>query len=217
MNLQKLYKLSGISLTELLVSSILIGVVMTGVMGFSYAIKAIEQTSDAKSQATIRATSIMSFMRRDASLAVGNPNDPGVTTWATNAPAISSICFRHDVNETPFNYTDDDWVCYAHNAAFLLFRCVHSAAGHVMVDNPGLPCTTMAQCCTNSGEEFEVGQLDPNAYDLSVPDTFYTVTGNVERIDLHVTTTEVDTGGGAFADPVISFDASVDPVMHTAL
>lgn len=104
---------NALTLTELLVASILIGIVVTGVGVFSITIKRIE---DSTSKATILATettAVMSDMTRNASLAIGWQGNPGIVVNGT-----SWIAFRQDQNAspTPGVYTDDTWVIYVHSS-----------------------------------------------------------------------------------------------------
>ncbi|MCA9408551.1 MAG: prepilin-type N-terminal cleavage/methylation domain-containing protein [Candidatus Omnitrophica bacterium] len=127
-------KKNGVTLTELLVSTILIGIVMIGIVGFNFAIKDFQEKSDKASSAAIKAASALSFLRKDAELAVGNALDSGVLIfYDTPSAPRSTICFRHDStnnipNNTPKDYTDDEWFCTTHGHSFDLHRCGPLAA-----------------------------------------------------------------------------------------
>lgn len=126
--------LKGVTLTELLVSTILIGIVMVGVVGFNLLIKNFQDSSNKGTSIAIKAASALSFLRKDAGLAVGNALDSGVLTFFdTPSAPRSTICFRHDStnsapNNTPKDYTDDEWFCTTHGHSFDLHRCGPLAA-----------------------------------------------------------------------------------------
>lgn len=98
---------SGITLTELLVASILIGIVMIGVASFSVSIQQLQTATNRSSLIAMRATAAMNRMAKDAYTAVGDEADRGVETRGTQ-----SVCFRQDDDNDPSSYTGDIWVCY---------------------------------------------------------------------------------------------------------
>ncbi|MBF0384673.1 MAG: type II secretion system protein [Candidatus Omnitrophica bacterium] len=137
-----------ITLTELLVASVLIGIVMLGVITFSFTVKNIQVSTQRSSSLSAKIASAMSYLRQDAYSAVGyfdpgwsEPNNPpgisaGVYKGFT-APTNSSICFRHDTDGDPSLFTTDQWRCYFAQSGgpsidgnllcgpegFLLWRC----------------------------------------------------------------------------------------------
>ena len=68
-------KKNGITLTELLVASVMIAVVMVGVASFSLAIKNLQQSTSRSVLVALRAKSAMARLVKDASLAVGHELD----------------------------------------------------------------------------------------------------------------------------------------------
>lgn len=126
---------NGLTFTELLVASILIGIVMIGIASFSFVVKQIQGATNRSALLSMRLGGAINYIRRDALLAVGDPSSPGIDTYS--AGADRSICFRHDTNN-PASYADDTWVCYYYGPpANVLKRC----------DNPIIrPPTTNGQC-----------------------------------------------------------------------
>lgn len=132
----------GLSLTELLVATILIGIVMVGVASFSSVVKQLQSTTDRSTILHLKTSAAMSFIRKDALLATGDPSSPGVLTY-TSPPTIGSICFRHDVND-PTSYGEDIWVCYFYESPNFLRRCYDTPAVNVPVQS-NIQCNTAAQ------------------------------------------------------------------------
>jgi len=102
----------GVTLTELIVASMLIGIVMAGVTGFSVTVKDFEDHSQKATLLSMRTATAMHQITKDISLAVGNHLQRGVQTPSVDPVGIYSLCARHDTSLTPEDYTDDEWVCY---------------------------------------------------------------------------------------------------------
>lgn len=129
-----------LTLTELLVSTVLIAIVMVGVASFSSVIKQLQSTTDKSGLLSMRLAAAMNRMGRDALLTVGDPSSPGIQTYS-NA-GTRSICFRSDVND-PLTYADDKWICYFYDSGGtnILKRCDNP-------DPPSIPPAADAQCDT---------------------------------------------------------------------
>ncbi|MCA9401242.1 MAG: hypothetical protein KC713_06420 [Candidatus Omnitrophica bacterium] len=104
--MNKSFNQFGLTLTELLLSTILVGFVMAGIAVFSVNIKNIHDTSNKSVLVAGWASSALTHIRRNGILAIGDHNDQGVQTDATY------ISFRQDRNQTPSNYDDDIWLIY---------------------------------------------------------------------------------------------------------
>lgn len=127
-----------LTLTELLVSTILIAIVMVGVASFSFVIKQLQSTTDKSGLLSMRLAAAMNRMGRDALLTVGDPASPGIQTYS-NA-GTRSICFRNDVND-PLTYADDKWTCYFYDSGGtnILKRCEN-------LDPSSIPPAADVQC-----------------------------------------------------------------------
>ena len=119
----------GLTLTELLVAAILMGIVMVGLISVNYAIRRMENST---SEATILAMQTAAAMRhitRNGLLAVGHEADPGIRYDLTTPPSVSYLSFRQDVAATPADFTDDIWVIYTDaGEANRLYTCRQSAS-----------------------------------------------------------------------------------------
>lgn len=149
-------KKNGMTLTELLMASVLVGIVMLGVASFSVSLNQFQNSTDKSTLIAMKTKAAMARINRDALLAVGDATDPGVYSW-TNGSNRNSICFRHDLANTPADYSDDTWTCYFHGNSFNVTRCVDPAAG------PPPACTNNGQCCGGATEQSPLLQLADNA------------------------------------------------------
>ncbi|MCD4779384.1 MAG: prepilin-type N-terminal cleavage/methylation domain-containing protein [Candidatus Omnitrophica bacterium] len=100
----------GLTLTELIVATVMIAIVMVGVAAFTFAVKSIQGTSRKASITSMRLAAVMSKLRKDAMLAVGDINNLGIVS--NNTGDDRGLCFRHDADNDPATYTGDQWVCY---------------------------------------------------------------------------------------------------------
>lgn len=184
----KIKQKKALSLTELLVSSVLIGIVMVGVAAFSLATK---QTRDSTSRATvlsIQTAAALNFITADAMRAVGDNANRGVVTGTQGTER--SICFRHDVND-PTSYADDTWQCYFSNAT-LLYRCTAPTAGV-----PPAPTDFASGCNQGNGAVFLV-QLSQTDFAAVVDDA---ATQRFQYISISLNTIYNPADG---ADPILN-------------
>ena len=118
----------GMSLTELIVASILVGIVMLGVISFTSSLKSIQGSTSNSTIPSVKLASVMFEISKDASLAIGDATDPGVEE--DDVGPAQSLCFRQDndgagtANNTPDDYTDDTWVCYLLDNTNTLHKCI---------------------------------------------------------------------------------------------
>lgn len=104
----------GITLAELLVASVMIGIVIVGVASFSLAIRNMENSTNRTVVISLKTKTAMAILVKDASLAVGDPLDNGIATY--DVGGNRSICFRQDADNEPSTYTGDLWTCYFQDA-----------------------------------------------------------------------------------------------------
>ncbi len=123
------------TLTELLVSVVLIGIVMLGMVSIDYATKQSQQTTTRLGLVAIRTGAMMLNISKALSLATGDKTNVGIKASAAASPfnGPTDLCVRQDLNgletpnNTPNDLTDDTWRCYT---TFLrqLFACRLPAA-----------------------------------------------------------------------------------------
>ena len=190
----------GLTLTELLVATILIGIVMTGVSAFSVFVK---QTRDSTGKGTILAVqtaTAMHYLAADANKAVGDSGNRGVVSGGP------SICFRHDTNN-PASYTDDTWACYWYYNVFnALWKCVDRNEGAT------IPPTDFTDCQTGTGE-VKLVTLDPAAtnYFAVVDDA----NGRFDYVDITLNTiANPAQAASTIANPTYKLFTRVSPPAH---
>jgi len=202
----------GITLTELLVASVMIGVVMMGVASFAVAIKNLHRSTDKTVIISLRTKAAMARITGDATLAVGHEGNRGIIPFSGGTHL--SICFRHDTNNIPGDYLDniDGWECYYRNSANNdLMIC----GGPRLL--AGVPVTTDvggAQACATGvvGDEFILA-LDP------ADNVFYTIVETGGRLDfVDITLSTIFDDARAFHDvnnPRYSTNTQVVPFGHS--
>ncbi len=110
------------TLTELLISTIIIGIIMIGVVSSDSAVRKNAQNQNASTLLTLNTRAIVNVIINNAALISGYKNDEGYSVTP------NGFCFRQDINGTPVDYTDDQWMCYT-VVASALRSCVKAAAG----------------------------------------------------------------------------------------
>lgn len=187
----------GLTLTELLVATILIGIVMTGVAAFSVFIKQARDSTGKGTILAVQTATAMHYLAEDANKAVGDSSARGV---AFTSP--ESICFRHDVSD-PAVYTDDIWACYWYNAASdALWKCA----------SLGAPAASFGDC-NPGGAAIKLVTLDPAAAQyFSVVDD---ADGRFAYVDITLNTI-ADPGPAAstIANPTYQLFTRVSPPAH---
>lgn len=100
----------GITLTELLVAGILIGIVMLGVISVSFAIKKMQETTNKAALLAMRATGVVTHMTKNVAMAVGYQDDPGIVVDDDGVNQWVSI--RQESGDDVGRFDDDDWFIY---------------------------------------------------------------------------------------------------------
>ena len=100
---------SGLTLTELVIASILVGIVMVGIFSVDFALRGSRAAASDDSLLAMKTWATMEHISKNAKLAVGNIVNPGVAAASGN----NYLCFRQDTATTPDDYSDDIWRCYS--------------------------------------------------------------------------------------------------------
>ena len=152
---------SGFTLAELLVTTVLIGVVMLGISSIDVALHQLERGTSRNSLMAMRTNALMFHIREHARLTTGDANNPGAICMPEN-PVGSGECSnathiwirREDPNVAPAlqtaNYNDDVWVMY-HLSGTSFFFCDRVTAGN----NDPTPITA----CPGGATEENLGSL----------------------------------------------------------
>jgi Tfp pilus assembly protein PilE len=100
---------SGLTLTELVIASILVGIVSIGIFSVDYALRGSRAAASDDSILAMKTWATMEHITKNAKLAVGDITNPGIIAPSGN----NYLCFRQDTATTPNDYTDDLWRCYS--------------------------------------------------------------------------------------------------------
>lgn len=173
---------SGLTLMELLISIIIVGVIMMGVVSSDYAIRKHSDSATNSASASINLQGYVAHILNNASLAIGNAADKGILIGAEIAD-VNSFCIR--IASTP------TWRCYTGLGAGSLYTCTKAAAGTCTAVDTGYTSlgtvssvvptftlnsavgtsqvvfgvtVTVADTSTSTGTRSLSGSLSPSAY-----------------------------------------------------
>lgn len=160
-----------ITLTELIVATIIIGIIMLGVSSVDYVIRKSKVTTSKSAQIATQAASMMNHITRSVSLAIGDKNNPGIEIWrGIGTDNITNLCIRQDVNGTPGNYCDDIWVRYGHGDSKNLFVTLATTPDTL---NPECPSQCSLEDPPAQGgteDAFPLGHIQDLQYTFVNPD-----------------------------------------------
>lgn len=205
----------GLSLTELLVASMLIGIVMLGVVGFNVAITSLSETSRKSSVGSIQTAATMARLKRDIENVVGDVNNPGILenpSIISNGDRVVTLAIRQEAG-TPEDYSDDNWVCWAVGVSGDLKRCVNPP--HFVNGRPNPPKQATVQECTGiPWQNYCVDFLKTNNIDFM--DVNRDTDGRILYIDLtlsYLANTEKDVH--LLSNPETIYRTRINPSMTT--
>ena len=108
---------TGLTLTELLVATILMGIVMLGIVSVDFGIKQMTKKISQTALLKMYTSSVLQRIAQDAASMTGDwPGGPCDLGFQTQGP--SRFFFRQDIdssgalNNTPGDCSDDSWICY---------------------------------------------------------------------------------------------------------
>ncbi len=134
----------GMTLTELMVSVILVGLIMLGIASVDFATKQSQQTTTRSGLVAMQTGAMMLDIVKNVSMATGTFSNPGIrssqvpTSHPCYAPLLD-LCVRRDINSsgvnnnTPTDFSDDNWVCYRRVAINnSLYTCIRAGFGECL-------------------------------------------------------------------------------------
>jgi len=180
--IKKINNVTALTLTELLVSCVLMGVVMVGIAGYSATVKRMYDTTDKQTILAMQAASAVASVERNASMSFGfqDTTNPNFSYVQNLANPISYWSFRADPNNTPTIYTDDVWsITYKWNAGanqYDLYTCFQQeGVGPGLGSTPDVaqaPCgVNRIRMLGNSVQAFSINRVidpSPSALDMYV-------------------------------------------------
>ncbi len=120
-----------LTLTELIIASVLVSMVIAGVVNTDFAIRRIDKNTNQDSQLSLATTNMAELIRYDVRRTHGyidnalNSAKTGINVDIPN----HTVCFRYDIQVagqyTPKNYADDNWSCYTQPAGnTAVYQCL---------------------------------------------------------------------------------------------
>ncbi|MBF0531809.1 MAG: prepilin-type N-terminal cleavage/methylation domain-containing protein [Candidatus Omnitrophica bacterium] len=194
---------NALTLIELLVASILVGIVMLGIVSFSQTMKQMHVTTQRSAVPAARVAAALAQITADAHTAIGNAADPGICVNAANCLDFSNytdlLCFRR---ANPAG-NPTDWVCYQRDNQNRIWRCPVALGGVLQcAAEAGAYAKPFLQTSTNA--PFYTIVNTTTSTDTSVSKTFY--------LTLTLTTREFP---GQAVDPMqnpeVSLETNVTP------
>ena len=144
---QRIFCLKGMTLTEILVATMLVAIVMLGAVSVDYAVRNARKSASQDASLTMRTQATMLLISRDANAAVGDASDPGIV----DSPAVGALCIRKEKGGDINTYSDDEWTCYWQNGTNI-YRCLKDIATGPTQCNTGDPVVGTASVdCPNGG------------------------------------------------------------------
>lgn len=99
-----------ITLLELIIAISLLAVIILGVSAFDIAGRSFLMSSERRSQILNEQTFILEHLSKNINNVVGDASSPGIVI--SIGGGVSRLDLRHEVNDTPGDYSDDEWVRY---------------------------------------------------------------------------------------------------------
>jgi type II secretory pathway pseudopilin PulG len=124
------FRKNAMTLTELIIASVLMGIMMVGLVSVDLAVRNSRATATADTAVAIQTQAAMLRITNDAMKAVGNSSNPGVSS------AAGFLCFRHDTDNDPNTFSGDTWVCYDKDENDI-DRCTPSVPEHCTLSSTG--------------------------------------------------------------------------------
>ena len=109
------------TLIELLVATMLMGIVMLGIVSVDFAVRRMQKNVSKDTFVTMRTSATLLDISKNAAAMTGDQNNSGF-----NNGVSSRFCFREDINSsgvsnlTPDSYGDDNWICYQQSVTSIL-------------------------------------------------------------------------------------------------
>lgn len=102
---------NGLTLAELFVSTVIIGIIMMGVVSVDFALRSTEQQQSRSSIVSIRTSAVLEDIVKTASQAYGDAASQCIQLGNITTNSTNYICVYRDYG-SPSDYSDDNWQCY---------------------------------------------------------------------------------------------------------
>ena len=118
-----LKKNKSLTLTELIVSAVLMGIVSIGAVAIDLSLRNMRQATSRNAIVAMRTSAVMADITRYASQATGHATNMGIRDMSNNH---RTLCIRWEdpATQTPADYSDDKAVCYSlEDDSRNIYRC----------------------------------------------------------------------------------------------
>lgn len=207
--------IKGLSLTELLVASALIGIVMLGVVGFNVAITTMQNTTMSATSGAISAATAISILRRDIQEAIGDSNNPGILESHPNGSTEHLLAIRTENGNppTPDDYSDDNWTCWSATDADPVLRRNFQPV-YFQNNRPNPPNSNFTlDNCTQSlrSQQVNIPLSDSDFFSIQP-----NATGGISSVELTISTlANPDEDPDPLTNPVTVLTTKINPLMHS--
>ena len=157
---------SAMTLVELIVATILVGIIMLGIVAIELAMRRTFSTTSKSAALSMRVSAAMLHFSRNISQAIGDGSSHGVRLEEVTVLPDTCMKFyvRKDTQGSPANYADDVWMRYKHYTSgdsSLTFCDDIGVAGDEdpIVGDPG---------CNSCSGEYELLRVNRLTYDRVV-------------------------------------------------
>lgn len=105
----------GLTLTELLIATVMVILMMAGISAADFAMRRMDRTVSGDAQLYMRTLAMAEEIRNTAKMATGDSSNVGVYITPTTG---KTMCFRIDLDappaagDPPDDYSNDTWRCY---------------------------------------------------------------------------------------------------------
>lgn len=124
--MRKSNSIKGLTLAELLLTTMVIGIIMIGMVSVDYAMRSSDQQQTRSSLTSLRTAAITGDISATVAQAYGDPATRCVQMGNLTTNDTNYICVYRDFG-TPSDYTDDSWTCYTRRTNNL-HKCTHTIA-----------------------------------------------------------------------------------------
>jgi prepilin-type N-terminal cleavage/methylation domain-containing protein len=158
---------NGLTLAELLVTTMIIGVIMIGMVSVDYAIRTNDQEQSRSSIATLRTSATLQDIVATATQASGDAATRCVQMANLTTDATNYICIYRDFG-TPSVFTDDSWTCYTRHVNNLhkCTRTIVSGKGTCATTDPIVGTVTID---TFNAPDTPIAMTQQGPLQVSVP------------------------------------------------
>ena len=110
---------TAITLAELITSTLILGIIMLGVASVDYALRQTHKGTSQNALIAMRTSAILLHITKNAELATGDRNNPGIVVQNPDPATTTNIWIRKENSSSPdpSSYATDIWVSYTYDTA----------------------------------------------------------------------------------------------------